>query len=181
LAKEEGSRNILDDLPSLFSLPLQVLFIKKHESAWRNLLSGVTVGTAFDYPLKSTSRQTGAESQRERGANGATVSMSRKYNPSSDWLFSTTLSKYLDENQQASWNPDFTYSFGYDEQRLQGTREALWVDKKVVGGRLRFIVVEALGKVSLREDIPAALVEELVTSGLTVHPEAREEVSIRAT
>src|SRR5919201_5636242 len=95
LAKEEGSRNLLDDLPSLFSLPLQVLFIKKHESAWRNLVSGVTVGTTLDYPLKSTSRQTGAgaESQGECGANGATVSMSLKYNPSSDWLFSTTLSK----------------------------------------------------------------------------------------
>jgi len=128
LPKEEGSRNLLDDLPSLFSLPLQVLFIKKHESARRNLLSGVTVGTAFDYPLKSTSRQAGAgtESQGECGANGATVSMSLKSNPSSDRLFSTTLSKYLDETQQASWNPDFTYSFGYDEQRLQGTREALW-------------------------------------------------------
>jgi hypothetical protein len=29
LVKEEGSRNILDDLPSLFSLPQQVLFIKE--------------------------------------------------------------------------------------------------------------------------------------------------------
>src|SRR5919197_15780 len=88
--KGGGCRNLLDDLPSLFSLPLQVLFIKKHESAWRNLVSGVTVGTTLDYPLKSTSRQTGAgaESQGECGSNGATVSMSLKYNPSSDWLFS---------------------------------------------------------------------------------------------
>jgi hypothetical protein len=146
-------------------------------------LSGVTIGTVLDYPLKSTSRQTGAgaESQGERGANGATVSMSLKYNPSSDWLFSTTLSKYIDEHQQASWNPDFTYSFGYDEQRLQGTREALWVDKKAVGGRLRFILVEALGKVSLRDDVPSLLVEELVTWGVTVQLAAREEVPIRAT
>lgn len=54
------------------------------------------------------------------------------------------------------------------------------VDKKVVRERLRFIVVEALSKVSLREDIPAALVEELVTWGLTVYPEAGKEVPIHA-
>jgi 3-dehydroquinate synthetase len=66
-------------------------------------------------------------------------------------------------------------------QRLQGTREALWVDKKAVGGRLRFILVEALGKVSLRDDVPSLLVEELVTWGVTVQLAAREEVPIRAT
>jgi hypothetical protein len=117
LTEEESSRDILDGLLSSFFLPLQDLFIKKHASEWCNLLRGVMVGPAFDYPLKSTSRQTGAgaEGHGERGADGATVSVSPKYHPLSYWLFSTTLCKYLDENQQASWNPDFTYSFGYDD------------------------------------------------------------------
>jgi hypothetical protein len=116
-AEEESSRDIIEGLLSSFSLPWQDLFIKKHESEWRNLLDGVTVGFAFDYPLNSTSRQTGAgeESQGERGANGATMRMSLKYNPLSYWFFSTTLYKYLDEGQQATWNPDFDYSFGYDD------------------------------------------------------------------
>ena len=64
---------------------------------------------------------------------------------------------------------------------LQGIRDALLLDKKAVGGRLRFILVEALGKVSLRDDVPSQLVEELMTWGLTVHLAAREEVPIRAT
>jgi 3-dehydroquinate synthetase len=64
---------------------------------------------------------------------------------------------------------------------LQGIRDALLLDKKAVGGRLRFILVEALGKVSLRDDIPAPLVDELVTWGVTVQLAAREEVPIRAT
>jgi hypothetical protein len=117
LAKEESSHDILEGLLSSFSLPLQDLFIKKRESEWRNLLTGVTVGLAFDYPLNSVSRQAGAgsQSQGERGANGPTVSASLKYNPLSYWFFSTTLYKYLDEHQQASWNPDFTYSFGYND------------------------------------------------------------------
>lgn len=46
---------------------------------------------------------------------------------------------------------------------LQGIREALLLDKKAVGGHLRFILVEELGKVSLRDDVPSQLVEELVT------------------
>ncbi len=64
---------------------------------------------------------------------------------------------------------------------LQGIREALLLDKKALGGRLRFILAEELGKVSLRDDVPSPLVEELVTWGLTVHLKAREEVPIRAT
>src|SRR5919109_1372594 len=65
-------------------------------------------------------------------------------------------------------------------QRLQGIREALLLDKKAVGGRLRFILVEELGKVAMRDDVPTQLVEELVTWGLTVYPEAGEEVPIHA-
>jgi 3-dehydroquinate synthetase len=48
-------------------------------------------------------------------------------------------------------------------QGLPGIREALLLDKKAVGGHVRFILVEALGKVSLRDDVPSQLVEELVT------------------
>jgi hypothetical protein len=117
LAGGESSGDIIEGLLSSFSLPLQDLFIKKYDSEWRNLLSGLTMGVAFDYPLSSTSRQggVGSLSQGERGANGATLRLALKYNPLSYWFFSTTLYKYLDESQQASWNPDFTYSFGYDD------------------------------------------------------------------
>jgi 3-dehydroquinate synthase len=62
-----------------------------------------------------------------------------------------------------------------------GLRDALLLDKKVIGGRQRFILVEALGKVSIRDDVPAALVEEVITWGLTTPAVAAKEVPIRAT
>jgi hypothetical protein len=117
LAREEGSSDIIEGLLSSFSLPLQDLFIKKHESEWRNLLDGVTVGFAFN--SHSTAPRPGpaqvAKARASVAPMGATVSASLRYNPLSYWSFSTTLYNYLDENQQASWNPDFTYSFGYND------------------------------------------------------------------
>jgi hypothetical protein len=50
-----------------------------------------------------------------------------------------------------------------------------------VAGQLRFIVVEGLGQVSLRDDVPAQLVEEVITEGLRAHSLSKEEVPIHAT
>ena len=55
-------------------------------------------------------------------------------------------------------------------EAVPGLREALVMDKKAVGGRLRFILVEGLGKVSIRGDVPPELVEELLTWGVTSPP-----------
>ena len=63
----------------------------------------------------------------------------------------------------------------------QGLRDALLLDKKVIGGRQRFILVEALGKVSIRDDVPPALVEEVITWGLSTPAVAAKEAPIRAT
>jgi 3-dehydroquinate synthase len=63
----------------------------------------------------------------------------------------------------------------------QGLRDALLLDKKVIGGRQRFILVEALGNVSIRDDVPPALVEEVITWGLTRPAVEAKEVPIRAT
>jgi 3-dehydroquinate synthase len=63
----------------------------------------------------------------------------------------------------------------------QGLRDALLLDKKVLGGRQRFILVEALGKVSIRDDVPPALVEEVIAWGLTTVAVAAKEAPIRAT
>ena len=65
-------------------------------------------------------------------------------------------------------------------QDLPGIREALLLDKKALGGQSRFILVEDLGKVSMRGDVPSQLVEEILTWGLSAHPQAGEEVPIRA-
>jgi 3-dehydroquinate synthase len=56
------------------------------------------------------------------------------------------------------------------QEPVQGLREALLLDKKAVGGRLRFILVERLGKVAVRDDVPADEVEALLTWGLAAPP-----------
>jgi 3-dehydroquinate synthase len=56
------------------------------------------------------------------------------------------------------------------EEPVPGIRDALVLDKKAVGGRLRFILVEALGKVSIRGDVSTELVEELLNWGMTAPP-----------
>jgi 3-dehydroquinate synthase len=65
--------------------------------------------------------------------------------------------------------------------RIEGIRDTLLLDKKAVAGRLRFILVEDLGKVSIRDDVPAQLVEAILDEGLSAHLRSKEEVPIRAT
>jgi 3-dehydroquinate synthase len=67
------------------------------------------------------------------------------------------------------------------KERLDGIREALLLDKKAVAGRSRFILVEGLGRVSMRDDVPSQLVEEVLEEGLNAHSRSKEEVPIRAT
>ncbi len=64
---------------------------------------------------------------------------------------------------------------------IDGIRDRLLLDKKAVAGQLRFIVVEALGQVSIRDDVPSQLVEEVIAEGLRAHSLSKEEVPIRAT
>jgi 3-dehydroquinate synthase len=64
---------------------------------------------------------------------------------------------------------------------VAGIRDALLLDKKVLAGRSRFILVEELGQVSIRDDVPSQLVEEVVEEGLRVRSLSGEEVRIRAT
>lgn len=108
---------ISEGLSSSFALPLGDLLKPQHPSEWRNLLHGVSLGIALDYPLKSrTARQSvGRETQGEQVGNSATLRASLRYTPLSYWFGSTTFYTYLDPDSQASWEPDFTYSFGYDD------------------------------------------------------------------
>jgi 3-dehydroquinate synthase len=64
---------------------------------------------------------------------------------------------------------------------LDGIREALLMDKKAVAGRLRFILVEELGRVSIHDDVPSQLVAAIIEEGLSARSRSKEEVPIRAT
>jgi 3-dehydroquinate synthase len=65
--------------------------------------------------------------------------------------------------------------------RIAGIRDTLLLDKKAVAGRLRFIVVDDIGRVSIRDDVPSQLVEAIIDDGLRAHSMSKEEVPIRAT
>jgi 3-dehydroquinate synthase len=65
--------------------------------------------------------------------------------------------------------------------RIEGIRDTLLLDKKAVAGCLRFILVEDLGRVSIRDDVPSQLVEEIIDDGLHEPSLSTEEVPIRAT
>jgi hypothetical protein len=45
---------------------------------------------------------------------------------------------------------------------------------------LRFILAEGLGQVSIRDDVPAQLVEDIIYDGLSSPSLSKEEVPIRA-
>lgn len=115
-AEDESSNEIMKGVLSSFSLPLRDLLKKEHPSEWRNLFAGFSGGFSFNYPFKESppSETQGSGSQGEPATN-MTVTASIKYNPLSYWYANTTFYKYLKSDYQASWDPDFSYGFGYDD------------------------------------------------------------------
>jgi 3-dehydroquinate synthase len=65
--------------------------------------------------------------------------------------------------------------------RIEGIHDTILLDKKAVAGRLRFILVEGLGRVSIRDDVPSQLVEAIIDDGLSEPSLSTEEVPIHAT
>ena len=47
--------------------------------------------------------------------------------------------------------------------------------------RLRFMLAEGLGRVSIRDDVPTQLVEAIIDDGLSAYSLSKEELPIRAT
>jgi hypothetical protein len=86
---------------------------KQSEVEEKNVAQGFSANWSTDYPL-STSGGSGVGSQGAKGVS-PTVQFSLKYNPLSYWFGQISFYKYLFSERQQSWNPDFTYSFGYDD------------------------------------------------------------------
>ncbi|WP_180137158.1 hypothetical protein [Desulfoluna butyratoxydans] len=121
----ETAQEIYHAALSSFSMPLNDLMEKEHDSEWRNLFSGFSGNVAFNYPLADTVEESRGPdgTQTESGFRKATVSATFKYNPLSYWFASVTFYGYLnfDESNpwcpdcRAPWDPDFSYVFGYDD------------------------------------------------------------------
>lgn len=115
-AENESSHEIMKGVLSSFSLPLRDLLKKEYPSEWRNLFAGFSGGFGFNYPLKENlSSDTQGSGFQGEPATNMTVTASIKYNPLSYWYVNATFYKYLKSDYQASWDPDFSYGFGYDD------------------------------------------------------------------
>lgn len=70
---------------------------------------------ALDFPLRTS--KSGFKSFGFQGgpAVSPTLQASLQVNPHSYWFGNITFYRYLIGDRQRPWNPDFTYSFGYDD------------------------------------------------------------------
>lgn len=80
---------------------------------------GLTFNAAFDLPLSYDEGEAqGEQTQGEETFRSPRISLTMRYSPPATHLFARlTAHAYLDRSRKAPWNPDFTYSFGYEDWR----------------------------------------------------------------
>ncbi len=108
---------VLAGISSSFALPFGDLFDKPHESELRNLFDGFSVSLNTNIPIRRAIEEinSGNGSEGTRRSGTPTTSVGFKYNPISYWFASIAFTKYWDEDLQRPWNPDFSYTFGYND------------------------------------------------------------------
>ena len=71
-----------------------------------------------DIPLSTTAPVVaGASSQGTQLAGSTRLQLTVRYSPRETWFARVTGYVYLNNDRKRPWNPDFTYSFGYDSWR----------------------------------------------------------------
>jgi hypothetical protein len=89
----------------------------KHDTLWENLLDGFSGSLGTTIPLSNPDFAKISDGARQgtQQAGTPTLDLTLRYQPLGYWFATTTLHRYLDRGDQAPWNPDFTYGFGYDD------------------------------------------------------------------
>ena len=105
------SEQIRDGFKSSFNLPFEEFAQGEHDSIARNVLDDFSVNASFNYPLYSSTNDL-----NETGHNSS-LDLGIRYNPLSSWFVGLKFSNYLNEELQTDSDPDFEYSFGYDDWR----------------------------------------------------------------
>lgn len=105
---EAPESEVWKGIASSFSMPL-------HHFLDGTAQESLNLRLAADLPLDSdaTSRP-GLRSQGD-APSSPTLRLGLRYVPLTYWFADVNLIKYLRPGQQQPWNPDFTYSFGYDD------------------------------------------------------------------
>ena len=115
VAQQEKKNEIVEGILSSFSMPLGDLL--KNEEGKNRFLQGLSINLGTSLPLSGGAPPAGAGhgNQGQQSASSPTGTLSFKYSPLSFWFAQTSFYKYTSPQLQAPWNPDFTYSFGYDD------------------------------------------------------------------
>lgn len=69
----------------------------------------------FDYPLRTGEKTTVGAGTQGAPSVSPTLQAELRINPATYWFAGITFYRYLYEDRQQPWNPDFTYTFGYDD------------------------------------------------------------------
>lgn len=79
--------------------------------------AGLTGYIGVDVPLSDEAAQpvTVPGAQGEASFSSPRAFVTLRYQPVSFWFGRITAYRYFNADEKASWNPDFTYSFGYDD------------------------------------------------------------------
>jgi hypothetical protein len=108
-----GLEEVLAGAESSFAVPIEDLYVRRHDSEARELLSGLSVAPSLYLPFSA--RGVGSQSNGVSAATSPAARLNLRYRPLGHWFANVTLHKYLDESERKPWDPDFTYSFGYDD------------------------------------------------------------------
>lgn len=112
-AQEVEGDDVLMGAESSFALPLQDLYVRRHDSEARELLNGLTMTPGLYIPLSS--RAAGNQDNGVVAPTSPALRLNLQYRPLGHWFANLTVHKYLDKSERKPWDPDFTYSFGYDD------------------------------------------------------------------
>ena len=115
-AQSAANNEVTDAMASSFSLPLKQWFQERH-SFKEMVTNEISIGAAFNNPLFPATRALGEglRTQGDQGANSRNFTLSVRDNPISYWFVAVTAYAYVQPQLKRPWNPDFTYSFGYDD------------------------------------------------------------------
>lgn len=115
-APEPKKNAVVEGIESSFSFPL-LAQLREEGGPWATFRREMSLTFGIDNPLLPAKAPLGSGlgPEGDPGVNSSNVYATIKDNPVSFWYGQITFLKYFRPELKRPWNPDFTYSFGYDD------------------------------------------------------------------
>lgn len=114
-AQSLAQAELPDGSASSFATPGNELATTSAADGGNSWLSGLSINAGMTQPLQPMQNSTSGSGTQGGQASTSTLQLGIRYNPVSYWFATFTAYRYLHPSAQQSWDPDFTYSFGYDD------------------------------------------------------------------